>query len=247
MLTKTTVNQPRIQHKQALPYLIQDEQNLWQVCLIKTLQLQQLSSSFQRDGGLGTESPPSRVRLYTEHCGAAEGEGRAGAEAAGWDGLRDCTMVTFCRLCPRCLWLPADFIAGVIYKKEASSSTLRLLNPIFLLILHLAISIFWSKIMGAIILLLLNISQASWLTIKNPLVSHWPPTKASFLTHLWITVGTETLNLFLCTQDLKAEISLVQQKYGSLMWLGADRSIGRAARYLTPMKWNVQQQKKILI
>lgn len=96
MLTKTTVNQPRIQHKQALPYLIQGEQNLWQVCLIKTLQLQQLFSSFQRDGGLGTERRQSRVRLYTQHCGAEDSEGCAGAEAAGWDALRDCTVVTFC-------------------------------------------------------------------------------------------------------------------------------------------------------
>lgn len=74
-------------------------------------------------------------------------------------------------------------------------------------------STFYSKIMGAVILLLLNICQASWLTTKNPFVSHWPPTKASFLTHLWITVGTETPNLFLCTQeaqDLKAGISFVQ-------------------------------------
>lgn len=82
MLNKTTVNQPSIQHKRALSYLIQDEQALWQVCLINALYLLQLFSSFQTDRGLGIESPQSRIRLYTKHCQAAAGERCAGAEAA---------------------------------------------------------------------------------------------------------------------------------------------------------------------
>lgn len=152
-------------------------QDLWQVCLINTLPLLQLCSSFQTDCGWGTESPQSRTRLCTKYCWAAERERHEQAEAAcmSWDALRNCSMVTFCPLLSA---ITTDFIAEIIYKKENSpffANWCQISSNAF--ISH---SRLYSKIIGVMILMVLKICQGSLLTIKILLFLNDPSLKLHF-------------------------------------------------------------------
>lgn len=170
-------------------------QALWQVCLINTLPLLQLSSSFQTDCGWGTESPQSRTWLCTKYCWAAKRERHEQAEAAcvSWDALRNCSMVTFCPLtvCNN-YW----FHCRNHLQKEKQPFFLPI-DAKFSSNAFINHSMLYSKITGVMILMVLNICQGSLLTIKNPLISHWFLSKASFLTPLWITEDTENHPIFL--------------------------------------------------
>lgn len=128
-----------------------------------------------------------------------------------WDALRNCSMVTFCTLSLLSA-ITTDFIAEIIYKKETSPSPFLPIDATFSSYSFTNYSMFCSKIMDVIILLLLNICQHSSCTIKNPLVSHRPLAKASFLSPFSITEGTESHPIFLSScrelRTLKQEFYL---------------------------------------
>lgn len=92
-------------------------------------------------------------------------------------------------LCPLCLWWDLVLCRDYLQKGSQPFTFMPVEAKFSSYSSFIYHSMFCSKIMCATILLLLNICQASWLTIKNPLVSHWPSAEASFLT-LWITVDT---------------------------------------------------------
>lgn len=143
-------------------------QALWQVCLINILHFLQLSSSLQTGHGWGIESPQSTTRHCTKYCWAAEGE-EAWASRSSLDEL-GCTQELLSRdiahFCPCCL---QQLLISLQKSFTKMKPALHLFLPIdakfssYSFINH---SMFHSKIMGVIILLLRNICQDSLLTIK---------------------------------------------------------------------------------